>query len=177
MTYNLKLITLITLAILLVFVISQPAQAEFTMAIDAANFEFGTKGDTGWDGGYRQLKNTGTGYFNRAVCKSDQGKTWYLRIRVTAPLKNSSANIIPLSSVRWMSTYAGHWGTDKSSQLNHSGSFVAFSETPETVFTSLSTGGDVTGEEVEVQFIYDITIDDSIVAGTYSTNVEYSMTE
>jgi len=166
-----KLKYVLIILLILLTVTAGTASAAITMTINSGgDLTFGTKGDAGWQGGYRQLTSL-TGYFNRALCQSTNGAVYFFRIRNLAPLTHTTKSeyTIDNSSFRWMSTY-----TSGAGQLKYA-TLVPFQSSYDTVYTSTANGD--SGNQIEIQFIYDLTVTDAIAAGSYQTTIEYLMTE
>ena len=127
-----------------------------------------------------------TGYANRAVCKSNTGNAWYVKIRADGPL-SSGTDSIPLSNLRWMSTYAGNAASpyqDLSSGLRHKPAegYIEFTTSDELVYSSgTSSPNDNSNlpDGTEVQFKYSLQVPDNPapLSGSYTTVVRYTMTE
>ena len=153
----------------------------FNLSLNTYSVDFGSVKYGDW----KEVPSTG--YANRAVCKSNTGNAWYVKIRADGPL-SSSVDTIPLSNFKWMSTYAGNAASpyqDLSSGLKHkpADGYIEFTTSDELVYSSgassvLNDNSNIP-DGTEIQFKYSLQVPDNPapLSGSYSTVVRYTMTE
>jgi len=158
-------ILVIIFFISLIFMVSKPVYAAFEVRLDTYNIDFGFMNI----GESKELREKGM-YQNEVTCKSDNAKTWYLKIQAMGPLK-SGEDYIPYKNFEWQ----------VAELLNGDGAiynkdvYTAFSDIASLVYTS--GPGDPTGREVNLRFKYNLAIPKNQVAGNYRTIIRYTMTE
>jgi|GEM_PF-1475409 len=162
--------------------VSVTVPSVFSLNLDPYSVDFGSVRYGEW-----KEVPSGAGYANRAVCKSNTGNPWQVMIRADGPL-SSSHDSIPLSNLRWMSTYAGNAASpyqDLSSGLRHKPAegYIDFATSDELVYSSgtSSTLNDNSNlpEGTEIQFKYSLQVpsDPAPLGGSYTTVIRYTMTE
>ncbi|OIO32729.1 MAG: hypothetical protein AUJ70_04885 [Candidatus Omnitrophica bacterium CG1_02_40_15] len=153
----------IFITLLLVSITTICLAGEFTMSTDTSNVSFGEMAIGDW-------KELGGGtYHNQLTCKSTNGKTWYVKIYVLAPL-TSGTKTINNSYFKYMPGWTNGTGS-----VQNQYSFIAFSGISSLVY--VSGPDDNSGSDVYLQFKYGLSIPANQVAGIYNTTVRYVMTE
>ncbi len=136
---------------------------DFTMKTDTSNIPFGEMDMGEW-------KELGGGsYHNQLTCKSTNGRTWYIKIHVLAPLTSQGIRTIDNSHFRYIPVW-----TDGAGNLQNN-SYNAFTSTPALVY--VSGPNDNGGNNINIQLKYDLSVPTNQVAGVYNTIVRYIMTE
>ncbi|MFA5097967.1 MAG: hypothetical protein WC490_04995 [Candidatus Margulisiibacteriota bacterium] len=162
--------------------VSVTVPSVFSLNLDPYSVDFGSVRYGEW-----KEVPSGAGYANRAVCKSNTGNPWQVMIRADGPL-SSSDDSIPLSNLRWMSTYAGNAASpyqDMSSGLRHKPAegYIELATSDELVYTSgtnpLLNDNSNLPEGTEIQFKYSLQVpsDPAPLGGAYTTVIRYTMTE
>ncbi len=148
----------------LIFIINKPAYAVFEIEVDSYGIDFGLMniGET------KEIQERGM-YHNELTCKSDNAKTWYLKIQALNPLK-SAEDYIPYESFKWKVVEI----LDGDGVYNKEG-YSAFSDIPSLIYTS--GPNDTSGRQVKVRFKYSLLVPKNQVAGNYRTVIRYTMTE
>ena len=162
--------------------VSVTVPSVFSLNLDAYSVDFGSVRYGEW-----KEVPSGAGYANRAVCKSNTGNPWQMMIRADGPL-SSSNDSIPLSNLKWMSSYVGNAASpyqDLSSGLRHKPAegYIEFATSDELVYTSgtsptLNDNSNLP-EGTEIQFKYSLQVpsDPAPLGGSYTTVIRYTMTE
>ena len=153
----------------------------FNLSLNTYSIDFGSVKYGEW----KEVPSTG--YANRAVCKSNTGNAWYVQIHADGPL-SSASDTIPLSNLKWMSTYAGNAASpyqDLSSGLKHkpADGYIEFTTSDELVYSSgtspvLNDNSNLPdGTEVQFKYALQVPSSPAPLAGSYTTVVRYTMTE
>ncbi|MDD5439854.1 MAG: hypothetical protein PHS37_06690 [Candidatus Omnitrophica bacterium] len=106
--------------------------------------------------------------YNRAICISNKGKIWYLKLSLVGDIIGPAGTKIDPSSVKWKVYDVQGNGSPVEGWQN-------FGATPVLAYTA--GGDDLTGREVRVSLQYSLTLPDKAVAGHYVIRVLYSLTE
>lgn len=153
----------IFIALLLMSITTTCLAGKLTISTDTSNISFGAM-DIG-----EQKELGGYGYHNQLTCKSTNGRTWYVKIHVLAPLTSQGIKTISNSYFRYMLAWTDGTGSPQNTSYN------AFTTIPTLVYVSGPNDND--GNSVNMQFKYDLSIPANQVAGVYNTIVRYTMTE
>lgn len=105
-------------------------------------------------------------YFNEVRCRSNSGKTWYLK----AFCKNLEGTFASISSKHLKFRI---YRTD--GQGTYSTEWMEFSDKPVLIYTS--AGNDNLGKEVRLQFVYKFRPPPKVPGGNYTASVSFIMTE
>ena len=137
----------------------------FLLSIDKNNIDF----ESGQPG-QKQTLYEGD-YFNQLICRSNHGKTWYLKAQLLMPVKHERGDIqIPPENFKWK-VLSGN-GDGAVANLYK---FNGFSMSPELVY--VSSGDDNLGKEVKLQLQYELDIPYNVLAGRYSSQILFTITE
>ncbi|MEK7375827.1 MAG: hypothetical protein AABZ57_01485 [Candidatus Margulisiibacteriota bacterium] len=162
--------------------VSVAVPSVFNLSLSAYSVDFGSVKYGDW----KEVPST-AGYANRVACKSNTGNAWYVKIRADGPLSSASGSI-PLSNLKWMSTYAGNAAApyqDLSVGLKNkpADGYIVFTTSDELVYSSgtslvLNDNSNLP-DGTEVQFKYSLQVPDNPapLSGSYSTVIRYTMTE
>jgi hypothetical protein len=145
--------------------INKPAYAVFEIEVDAYGIDFGFMNI----GESKEVQEKGV-YHNEITCKSDNAKTWHLKIQTIEPLK-SGEDYIPDENFKWkvVEVLTGD------GVIHNKDSYSAFSDTASLVYTS--GPNDSGGSEIKLRFKYSLLIPKNQVAGNYRAVIRYTMTE
>ena len=141
----------------------------FSLSLDTASIDFGTVEV----GKFEELPE-GSGYLNKANCKSNNGNVWRLIIQANNNL-SSGANEIPINNLKWLMTYTS--GLNPLIPHPPGQGYVDFKTSPEVVYESTAAEGSNLPNGTDVQFKYAVYLPDSQAAGNYQTTVIYTLTE
>ncbi len=133
----------------------------FTLSLDNANISFGYS-DPG-----KTIELKPDTYYNLVKCRSNKGKTWYLKVSIMGEIAGPQPPI-SLDSFKWKVFRSTGDGVPQTG-------WQPFTKEPVLVYTS--GPGDNTGAEVIVQFQYKLDMPASATGGYYSVKVLYSMTD
>lgn len=154
----------IFIALLLISIATTCLAGKLTISTDTSSISFGAMDI----GGQKELGSSG--YHNQLTCKSTNSKTWYIKIHVLAPFTSQGIRTIDNNYFRYMPVW-----TDGTGSLQNILSYSAFTTMPTLVYVSGPNDND--GNNINIQFKYDISVPANQVAGAYNTTVRYIMTE
>ncbi|MFC1577020.1 hypothetical protein ACFL3N_01635 [Candidatus Omnitrophota bacterium] len=108
----------------------------------------------------------GTSY-NHVTCTSNKGNKWYLKLQVTSDIMGPQPPIKP-GDFKWKVFRTGGDGVAVDG-------WQPFTEEPSVAYTS--GVNDTLGDVVKVYFQYRLDLPQTAIAGIYSANILYTMTD
>lgn len=157
--------------------VSATVTTVFSASVSLNTVEFGNVQPGDW----KELKTAGGNYHNEIVCKSNNGQTWYLKVKVDHAL-TAGANTIPVGNFQWncgwFGSKNGAGGQQGTGVFNHSTTaWVPYTTTNDLVYTcgtneksNLPNGNGGT-------FSYALQVPNDQPIGTYTATITYTMTE
>lgn len=147
----------------------------FSVAVSLSTINFGSAQAGSWT----ELKTAGGSYHNEVVCKSNNGQTWYIKIKVDHAL-TSGTDTIPLANFQWMCAYVGSknapYGAGTGTLAN-TVAYIPFTTSDALVYTCGASEKSNLPNGIGAQFNYGLSLPDTQPAGSYTATVTYTMTE
>ena len=134
----------------------------FKLSLDNASINFGYA-EPG-----KTIELNPYAHYNEVRCKSNKGKTWYLKVSVTGNIIGPEDSNVGIDSFKWQVVSSSGDGVAEQG-------WQSFSQTPVRVYTSGER--DALGEEVVIRFKYKLDMPQTAKGGNYSVNVLYTMTD
>jgi len=147
----------------------------FSVSVSLNTIDFGSVQAGSW----AELKTAGGSYHNEVVCKSNNGQTWYIKIKVDHAL-TSGSNAIPLANFKWMCAYVGSKNPPYAAgtgTLANAIAYISFITTDALVYTCGADEKSNFPNGIGAQFNYGLSVPDTQPAGSYTATVTYTMTE
>lgn len=136
----------------------------FSLSLDNPNLAFGSVNPG-------QTKILGEGrFFNQVKCRSNSGRTWYLKAQLVSLRSTQKPYSLPLSNLKWK--IADSSGANRTvAQYN----FQPFSDQSVLIYTS--QGSDNRGKEVALGFQYSLASPVDAPSGNYIGQIVFTMAE
>lgn len=109
------------------------------------------------------------GSLNQVTCRSNTGRSWYLKAQVRSLTHLQQAIDLPTGSLKWRVTSST--GQGEISQRD----FRGFSDEAAVIYAA--AGDDLRGRQVALSFEYSLTVPSNAPAGTYVGQLVFTMVE
>lgn len=147
----------------------------FSVSISINTLDFGNVQAGSWT----ELKTAGGSYHNKVVGKSNNGLTWYIKVKVNQAL-TSGTNSIPLANFQWMCAYVGSENPpygQGTGVLANPIAYIPFTTSDNLVYTCGADEKSNLPNGIGAQFNYGLSVPDTQPAGSYTATITYTMTE